>query len=318
MRCPECDTSLPTGSRFCTACGDPVSPEAADETDRRLARANLNRVRGEWAAAAEECAAVLRGEPENARARALLGEIYEGQDRLEDAQHWYRAALEADADSETNRQRLARVSARLRASRRQRDTALPGTVGPPPLFREALQRIIVTVGAIVFAILLVARLLGSQAPRSPARTPLPSSARYAAPTPMTVAETQLLSLLTAQLGPTTEGQVRALFLDGGRERATLSLALEPREWTHSGEPAARLAVAREAYRAAYHLHRLTPALQQFTVRVTGALPNSGDESALLFTANLSSAGLVVEPDRITAEELADSMRNPWWNPRLAP
>ena len=57
-----------------------------------LARANLLRVRGQWEAAAEQCAAVMRIDPQNAAAHSLLGEIYDNQGHLERAIRWYEEA----------------------------------------------------------------------------------------------------------------------------------------------------------------------------------------------------------------------------------
>lgn len=57
-----------------------------------LAQANLARIRGQWDEAVEACVRVLRSDPGNADAHALLGDIYRDQGALDDAIQWYRMA----------------------------------------------------------------------------------------------------------------------------------------------------------------------------------------------------------------------------------
>ena len=59
-----------------------------------LARANLERMRGNWNEAVDTCLHVLHTEPGNADAHALLGNIYSGQGSLDEAIYWYRLAAD--------------------------------------------------------------------------------------------------------------------------------------------------------------------------------------------------------------------------------
>src|SRR5476651_358161 len=60
----------------------------------QLAHANLARMRGQWSEAAEACVRVLRGDPGNADAHSLLGDIYRDQGARDDAIQWYRMAAD--------------------------------------------------------------------------------------------------------------------------------------------------------------------------------------------------------------------------------
>jgi tetratricopeptide (TPR) repeat protein len=83
-----------------------------------LARANLLRMRGQWAEAVERCTEVLRLDPHNAAAHSLLGDIYENQGRLDKSSHWYQLALEQNPESIADQAKLARVK-ELQAVRRR-------------------------------------------------------------------------------------------------------------------------------------------------------------------------------------------------------
>jgi tetratricopeptide (TPR) repeat protein len=86
--------------------------------DALLARANLLRMRGQWADAVECCTEALRLDPHSAAAHSLLGDIYENQGRLDKASHWYQLALEQHPDSIADQAKLARVK-ELQAVRRR-------------------------------------------------------------------------------------------------------------------------------------------------------------------------------------------------------
>lgn len=63
-------------------------------TDPLLTQANLARIRGNWAEAADLCVRVLRSHPGNADAHSLLGDIYRDQGAVDDALQWYRLAAD--------------------------------------------------------------------------------------------------------------------------------------------------------------------------------------------------------------------------------
>gem|GEM_PF-4072257 len=80
--CDFCFAMNPQGAHICEECGAPLveGKEAGDESDqlvyRDLARANLQRMRGDFAAARETCLSILRRYPNNATTQGLLGDIY--------------------------------------------------------------------------------------------------------------------------------------------------------------------------------------------------------------------------------------------------
>jgi tetratricopeptide (TPR) repeat protein len=86
--------------------------------DALLARANLLRMRGQWAEAVELCTEALRGDAHSPAAHSLLGDIYENQGRLDKAIRWYQLALELDPESIADRAKLARAR-ELQAVRRR-------------------------------------------------------------------------------------------------------------------------------------------------------------------------------------------------------
>src|SRR3989442_15265619 len=122
MNCPECGHEVPDGGAFCGDCGARVEARRAavekppkPDAQAMLSRANLLRVRGQWEAAAEQCAEVLKIEPQNAAVHSLLGEIYDNQGYLERAIRWYEEALELNPNSVADRAKLARARELLRA-----------------------------------------------------------------------------------------------------------------------------------------------------------------------------------------------------------
>lgn len=117
MTCKYCNSNIEPDSRFCPQCGAEyrldalvtdstvtalvpssqvlaVSPLSSSELHSLLTQANLFRQRREWDAAINCCITVLRVDPGNPTAHALLGEIYYGQHKLHDAVHWFRLAVE--------------------------------------------------------------------------------------------------------------------------------------------------------------------------------------------------------------------------------
>lgn len=110
--CDFCFAMNPQGAHICEECGAPLvdGKEAGDESDqlvyRDLARANLQRMRGDFAAARETCLSILRRYPNNATTQGLLGDICREQGELGQAKEWYAMALDVRPDDENVRTRL--------------------------------------------------------------------------------------------------------------------------------------------------------------------------------------------------------------------
>ncbi len=159
MKCSHCASEMPDDSRFCPQCGLPRifadetasgtrrfaspgeigHPRAAVKTDSSanasesaelldndtihalLTRANLSRLRGNWADATDRCVTVLRAQPGNATAHSLLGDIYRDQGKLDDAIQWYRMAVDLRPNPSDE--------AKLRQQERERAKLITGSGG---------------------------------------------------------------------------------------------------------------------------------------------------------------------------------------------
>src|SRR5687768_5713148 len=121
MFCLHCGVALSGASSSCERCGTPrarvagVGRPGGDADGPVLSRANLLRMRGQWAEAAEQCVDVLRRDPGSPAAHSLLGDIYQDQGRPEEARHWYQLALVLNPGSVADRAKLARAEETLDA-----------------------------------------------------------------------------------------------------------------------------------------------------------------------------------------------------------
>jgi hypothetical protein len=153
MVCSGCASTMFDDCRYCPQCGQPTpladhagTAHAESETENAgqsraltryvppsalttalpetiqaaLTQANLCRIRAHWDDAIEYCIEVLRAQPGNQTAHALLGDIYRDQNKLDDAIQWYRMAVDLRPNptdeaklqqSEERRARLAQSSA---------------------------------------------------------------------------------------------------------------------------------------------------------------------------------------------------------------
>jgi tetratricopeptide (TPR) repeat protein len=105
--CPQCGGALPTGGARCATCG--ARPEALapdDGAHRLLAEANLARLRSHFDEAIALCTRVLRGDPANAGAHALMGDIYADQANHREALGWYKLAVQLNPHNPADRKKL--------------------------------------------------------------------------------------------------------------------------------------------------------------------------------------------------------------------
>ncbi len=183
--CEECGGPNAPTAAFCRHCGNRIAadptPAVAPEGGAALSYANLLRMRGQWSEAADQCTAVIGSDPTNATAHSLLGDIYQDQDRLEEARHWYRQALELNPAGFGDKAKLARVEEALEArSRKAEYEAVIKTRAQPitrPLeIREGVQRVVAIAGAVACAVILVMATLvtvsdprraGAESPEAP-------------------------------------------------------------------------------------------------------------------------------------------------------
>src|SRR5688500_15767393 len=128
MTCSGCRVAISDDCRYCPQCGQPtlladdgdtaaqpdLFPNGVGENvaltryvpaspltgtlppalQAALTQANLCRIRRQWEEAIEYCITVLRAQPGNQTAHALLGDIYRDQCKIDDAIQWYRMAVD--------------------------------------------------------------------------------------------------------------------------------------------------------------------------------------------------------------------------------
>ncbi|HEV2473678.1 MAG TPA: tetratricopeptide repeat protein [Chthonomonadales bacterium] len=168
------------------------------DLERLLSQANLHRLRRQWTDAVNLCASILKSDPDNVTAHALLGDIYRDQDQPEEAIRWYRMAFDLKP-GEALSARIADERKRLAASKetltRQLQRSGPGALNdevggtrrvgplPPQIWLRAITGV-----SLLFLVVMVIGLLWIQAERkkeSPIARPDP---RYLQPAPATQAE----------------------------------------------------------------------------------------------------------------------------------
>jgi len=76
------------------------------DIDPELARVNVLRMRGDFEAAKDHCLAALRKSPENETANLLMGDICAAAGDSQQAEDWYRIALDIDPHSAKARKKL--------------------------------------------------------------------------------------------------------------------------------------------------------------------------------------------------------------------
>lgn len=115
--CPLCMEPAGHAAEGCPEADCPFAPGRVAGAEREiypeLARANLYRMRGHYREAADLCRSILKRQPGNATAHALLGDIHAEQNELETAAEWYELALELNPGSESEQLKLATVRKRI-------------------------------------------------------------------------------------------------------------------------------------------------------------------------------------------------------------
>lgn len=340
MRCLRCDTELPEHSAFCSECGAPVRPAEsslrAEESYPILARANLLRMRGQWAEAASLCMRVLQGDPRNASAHSLLGDIYENQGRIEDAIEWYRRALALSPGNEADAAKLARAQELLEARRQRAEWQAVIEGRDQPLLarsamRESAQNVVMVVGAAVIGIVAAMAVITSATARfTPAHAgselPPPSRVgRRAGSALHTDREEALLRHLNAQHAATRQVMPGAVFLHPRDQRAEVYLAAGADLMRSAPLDTLRSIFLAEAYNVAYTAAWWDPMLRTVRIYVTGPLPATagGGPRERLFAGEFAREQLLVEPEKVRLEPSPDNfyrsrIHDLWWHPALAP
>ncbi len=138
MLCAKCSAPLDNDSAYCTGCGAPTETTHGSmrmEAEKRLAGANLARMRSKWLDAETGCIEVMRSDPNNLDAHSLLGDIYRDQGRLDEAEQWYRMALDVDPSSARDKEKAEWIEQERR--RRERKPALLQAAHAPAVRSDA-------------------------------------------------------------------------------------------------------------------------------------------------------------------------------------
>ncbi len=159
MICDRCFASVKEGSEFCPECGAPIGSSPAEGSDAEiyteLARANLLRMRGDYATAMEQCRAILRRFPNNVSANQLLGDLCHESGDLEQAKEWYELALDIAPSHAQIQKKLKDVRERLEHAETQ---GLVEQLGLPPskpkngLMAAGLAVLVIAVGAVAYVV----------------------------------------------------------------------------------------------------------------------------------------------------------------------
>lgn len=129
----ESDPNIPTkqepsdpakGGALASIVEDPSIPPGEAGIRTLLVRANLHRLRKQYAEAVECCIAAIRRRPDCQAAHSMLGDIYRDQENWAEAVRWYRMAVEI-RPSAVDEARLQRAEQELLRHQRALPNAIP-------------------------------------------------------------------------------------------------------------------------------------------------------------------------------------------------
>lgn len=313
-----------------------------------LAQANLLRMRGCWEEAVSNCMAALRLAPDSPSAQSLLGDIYENQDRFDDAIQWYRMALDANPESPADRLKLDRLLQRqLPASRTERKatTAEPATEGdspppadPVPTPRPLLGRLMqdpekaLRYGALAAALLVCLVVVFAYAaahrratlaslgfpsyqevktaPVVVPSTSGPPASAEAGSSPRDSAEQSVLDSLRGSSDLSAQGiTVDDLQFDPRAGRVSVTISLA------AGNGLTQAAVLRSTLHTAQAAAAASPSATAFTLRCL--MQTGAGGTSRIFVGDLSRSALpsggATEPDDSHVQAL---WTNAWWSPQM--
>lgn len=287
--------------------------------DALLARANLCRMRGQWADAVEFCTEALRVDAHSGAAHSLLGDVYENQGRLDKAIHWYQLALDLDAESVADKAKLARAR-ELQAVRRR--------TGSP---RMSWAYLVAVAGVAFLFVSFVMAALVARDKRSvntrlaDANTPPypPAIVPKVTPPDHTTDEDALCASLAGDLHSQIM-YVTAVMLDPLKPEMTVRVLLEDRAITPDPLGGGRRGrVLREGYRiaelASQYCHQPPRDLRFVTISALSQLSSGGGAGPTteVWQGCVDVTRLGVRDDQASAAEVMGVYVDPqrmYWNP----
>ena len=110
MACAQCGAVIPDGFKYCATCSAAMARQTVtgigDDTHRLLAEANLLRIRKRLDEAIAICTRVLRIDPANATAHALMGDIHRDEGDYREALGWFKLAVQLNPGNVADRKKL--------------------------------------------------------------------------------------------------------------------------------------------------------------------------------------------------------------------
>jgi tetratricopeptide (TPR) repeat protein len=283
-----------------------------------LTRANLLRVRGQWEAAAEQCAQVMRLDPQNAAAHSLLGEIYDNQGHLERAIRWYEEALELNPKSVADRAKLARAQELLQARQQPRPSAAR-SAGFSWLRVAGVAGAVICGGIILLAVLFAEDHPSArgEAPEAPFERRAPAAKNAPPPRWLTTQERVIGSQVAHDVHAPWE---LVLFQIDPRDRTVeAGLALDLAVYRQSRVGAAvqeRLLL--DVYAIAHRVSQEYPGVARVRVRVAARILDGAGNSEFrdLLIGSLLGSALSTPPGIVSASDFPRIYENTWWNPQV--
>ena len=309
-----------------------TSRRAAQEEQVRslLMRANLSRMRGEWDESIALCAEALQKAPESVAAHSLLGDVYESQNRLDEAAQWFRMAVELNPNSKPDQEKLDRVLLQPRAVLAAAPNSAPqGTeertlqwfdrAFPPGRADSVAKLIFAFCGLIALLLLMGAGFLyltdRSESDVATAKTMLtPSVTPTAVPATTSVDETlrppisrllpKELNLNNIVVDPRTmEAQVEAvLTVDAATDQTTSEM---------------RERILRAATVVAHATARSEERLKKMTVRIALHKTNANESPETVFLGDAQASSVRdIEPSLIPYASQTAIFTSVWWSATL--
>ncbi|MFN3729109.1 MAG: tetratricopeptide repeat protein [Fimbriimonadaceae bacterium] len=183
-----------------------------------LSRANVSRMRGDYAQAIEICRAILRDHAQNVSTHMLLGDVHADQGQLEQAAQCYEVAVDLDPSNDAHRQKLDSVRRRLadmEAAAAAKSLGLPNTRPKVGLYIATLVAFILLSSGLAYVLGVRGTLIGGppevvedivlETPKAPTEEPSPTVA--SPPTPVSTDAEEDRAILGALANRAADGRL---------------------------------------------------------------------------------------------------------------
>ena len=346
-KCKDCNLILDETAHFCPKCGKEVTDAEAMQQIPRLevgaylTSANLHRLRQEWDEAVADATEALRLEPNNADIASLLGVIYQERGMLDDALTWLQMALEMNPDSTSDKARLNKVKDQiLQRSILSRQRSHLGTFEK----RTRIWAITMTAAFIILVVFAIVLAMGKRS-HQPAATSNPKyhsgysgalssdesrsyppigSSRISSNQNITSKQTTSrsgsdvssartpaevkISNDTAQADGIGGAKVDDVIADPRQSVVSITCSLPSASINKSAILATASAIAKSAFAS-------NSEVKAVTVRCV-VTPTGASSTQIAFVGDISRQSLQALGLNPTADRIAASFTDIWWNPQI--